>query len=244
MKGKLTIAAMLIVAGSVANAQLTGNLYLEQADDVNGPGGLNFVNQAFGDFPDFSTGVGNVVTFGSAVNLSDVQIRYTDSGSWTSGNAPASAWLTISMFSGSPSSNHDPVGASAGGDIMFSGAVAGSVTNISGSLFNYVADATGVTNLAAGTYLVSLVPIADFGVAGQAFILGALNQSADSYARNPGGGFGFPAGTAWDTLTNASGNPGLRQAGMGINGQAVPEPASMVALGLGALAMVRRRRNK
>ena len=70
---KIIIGALFTVVGACANAQLTGNLYLVQADDtLNG-----IANQEFADFPTFSIAAGNVVTFGTAVNLSDVQIRYS-----------------------------------------------------------------------------------------------------------------------------------------------------------------------
>lgn len=233
---KLAIISAFSVLGAMASAQLTGNLYLSQADDLGG----NFVNQEFGDFPTFTTGIGNVVTFGTAVNLTDVQIRMVDSGSWIA-NGVNTARLTISQFSGTPSANHTFGAASAGGDIAYSAIVNTTINNVSGTLFNFTADASGVTNLAAGTYLVSLTGIADFGARGQAFTQAAVAPATDGWYRNPGGAFGLPAGTGWGQLNPAA---GFREAGMGINGEAVPEPATMAVLGLGVAALARRRRNK
>lgn len=232
---KLAIISAFSVLGAMASAQLTGNLYLSQANDA----GSNFVNQEFGDFPTFSTVIGNVVTFSTAVNLTDVQIRMIDSGSWI--NNVNSARLTISQFTGTPSGNHTIGAASAGGDIAYSQIVNATTTNVSGTLFNFTADASGVTNLAAGTYLVSLTGIANFGARGQAFTQAALSPLTDGWYRNPGGAFGLPAGTGWGMLQPAA---GFREAGMGINGEAVPEPATMAVLGLGVAALARRRRNK
>jgi len=235
---KLAIISAFSVLGAMASAQLTGNLYLAQANDA----GANFVNQEFGDFPTFSTGIGNVVTFSSAVNLTDVQLRMVDVGSWVSGGVNQ-ARLTISQFSGVPSANHTFGTASVGGDIMYSAIVNASITNVSGTLFNFVGDASGVQNLAAGTYVVSLTGIADFAVRGQAFTQASAAQASDSWARNPGGGFALPIGTAWGTLSAAS-SGGMREASMGINGAAVPEPATMAILGLGVAALARRRARK
>lgn len=233
---KLAIISAFSVLGAMASAQLTGNLYLAQANDTGG----NFVNQEFGDFPTFTTGIGNVVTFGSAVNLTDVQIRMTEAaaGTWISGGVNQ-ARLTISVFSGTPSVNHTFGAASVGGDIAYSAIVNASITNVTNKIFNFVGDATGVTNLAAGTYLVSLTGIADFGVRGQSFQQASLAQASDSWARNPGGGFGLPIGTNWGMLSAAT---TFREASMGINGAAVPEPATMAILGLGVAALARRRR--
>jgi len=233
---KLAMISALAVLGAMANAQLTGNLYLAQSNET----GNGYVNQEFADFPTYSTGLGNVVTFGTAVNLSDVQVRYQDFGSWVA-NGVNQARLTISQFTGTPSGNHTFGTTSTGGDIMYSSVVSASITNVSGSNFSFVADATGVSTLAAGTYLISVTGIAAFGTDGQAFHLVSTGQSSNSYARNPGGAFGLPSGSAWDTLSSAFATSN-REVSMGVNGAAVPEPATMAVLGLGVAALARRRR--
>ncbi len=75
----------------------------------------------------------------------------------------------------------------------------------------------------------------------QSFQQASLAQASDSWARNPGGGFGLPIGTNWGMLSAAT---TFREASMGINGAAVPEPATMAILGLGVAALARRRARK
>ena len=86
----------------------------------------------------------------------------------------------------------------------------------------------------AGTTWFAMVPIMDFTPNGQTFILsnttGVTPNGNNSQGFNPGNGFGL--GTQVPVLTNAA---------LGVN--VVPEPASMVALGLGIAAFARRRRS-
>lgn len=241
MNFKIATVALAATIGAVASAQLTGNLHLVQAND----GGNGWVNQEFSDFPTYSTGTGNTFTVtGGGWNIANIQQRYLDFGAFIANNVN-SARLTVSQFTGFPSGNHNPIAGSAGGDIVFSGVVAGVINNVSGSLFNFEIDTTGIgalQGLANGTYLVTATPIASFGANGQAFCMAALAPTGPSWVRNPGGGFGLPAGGGWDELNDAFGGTDT-ELGIGINGTAVPEPATMAVLGLGAAAMLRRRRS-
>ncbi|MBS1705288.1 MAG: PEP-CTERM sorting domain-containing protein [Armatimonadetes bacterium] len=235
---KVLIAAFATALSVVAQAQLSGNLYLKQANDA----GAGYVNQEFSDFPTYTTGLGNVVTFGSAVTLSDVQQRYVDYGTWRTSAAP-SVRLTISKFSSTPSLQHVPGTVSSGLDIVYDGIRTSSISGVSGSLFTLSTNAAGI-NVNAGTYLITATAMVAFTGAGQAYAMESTDQANDSWIRNPGGSFGLTGGTGWSTLASSGINGAQRQAAMGINGQAVPEPATMAALGLGATALFRRRKSK
>ncbi|MBX3112882.1 MAG: PEP-CTERM sorting domain-containing protein [Fimbriimonadaceae bacterium] len=234
---RLALLTTLAALGAFAHAQLSGNLYLAQAND----GGTGIVDQEFGDFPDYSTGAGNVVTFATSVQLADVQTRLTDSGTWIA-DGVNSGRLTISKFDGSaPSTQHTPGGASSGSDIVYDGVLSATMTNVSGTLFNFVGDASLVPVIDAGTYFVTFTGIADFGAHGQAFHMESSDTSVDSWARNPGGSFGLSGGTDWFKTSLQSGWP--TQISLGINGkEAVPEPATMAVLAAGAALLARRRR--
>jgi hypothetical protein len=241
---KLATIFVLSLGAVAAHAQLAGNLHLVQADDS----ASGYVNQNFSDFPSFSTGIGSRFSVGGGEtwNILNVQQRMFDAGSWISSGGITSALLTLSKFGSGPSGSHDPTAFSSGSDIVYSGNVGVSIDNVNGVLFNLTADTSGVSELqglGSGDYLVSVVVNAAFGSFGQGYTLLSADTSQDSYARNPGGGFGVPAGSAWGTLQAQFGSAGT-QTGLGINGEAipVPEPASMIALGLGAMACVRRRR--
>lgn len=91
-----------------------------------------------------------------------------------------------------------------------------------------------VTLPGAGTYWMGIMPVMDFAAGGQIgvdTILPALdNQNA--YQANPAGGFAIP------------GNLKALNLDASYKIDAVPEPASMIALGLGVTALLARRRKK
>lgn len=240
LKAILILGTCGVVAG--ANAQLVGNLYLTQG--VGSAGG-NFVDQIFSDVPTFSTVSGNVVTVGGpGWNISNVQAQFIDTGSIISGGLN-SMLLTVSTFSSTPNTNHTS-GVSAGGGIVFSGLVTSSITNVSGTIFNMETNTSSISalqGLAAGQYLFTYTLNSPFSPNGQGFHTLSTDTSTDGWTRNAGGGFAFTSGSNWTTYNAAqNGNP-RAQFSLGINGtSAVPEPASLAILGLGALNLLARRR--
>jgi hypothetical protein len=87
-------------------------------------------------------------------------------------------------------------------------------------------------NLAAGTYWVGIMPVMSFGTGGQLGVAASTiaAQTASSGAQaNPAGGFGF--GPTQNTNVNYAYRVSI-----------IPAPSSMALLGLGGLAVARRRR--
>lgn len=248
---RLSLAAIAAVGCVVtANAQtLSGNLLLRQTAGT----GVGYVNQNFSDFPTFSAGMGSLVTVsGPAWNINDIQLAYAGAAGNTITTGVTTALLSVSrQTAGAPDVGHDPTTAQATSSlIVYSGNVNITFDQIVGLNFRGIANTASITQLqglAAGNYVFSLVLNTSFATNGQAFTQTTGATTQNGYVRNTGGGFALPSGTAWGTLaTNFAANGATNNTdwAIGINGTTVPEPASMAALGLGALAMIRRRRNK
>jgi len=191
-----------------------------------------YVDQEFPDYSTFST-----------YQVHDVTV---DPGGWTIQSitgyfgGSTGAWPTttanvrVNIFpkSGSlPGSGDDPTG----------GAVYTASFSWDGTSYVVAAGALSIP-LAAGDYWIGLTPILAFGTYGQQFHQQAAAVAGDySAVRNPAGGFGF--GTDWGTYAMI-GTPGdgaiLIEGTTGV----IPEPAtwSLLALGVGALAFLRRRK--
>lgn len=82
-------------------------------------------------------------------------------------------------------------------------------------------------------YLIGVIPVMAFTTSGQIGISKGSGDNNQSFQSNPGGGFGLPG-----NLETLSQDSAYRVEATSV----VPEPASMVALGLGLAAVVRRRR--
>lgn len=116
------------------------------------------------------------------------------------------------------------------------------VTNATYSNGNLIFDVTPTFQLAPGTYWISAWIKRPFGGGGgQWFWLrnGSSNGS-EHYFHNPGGGFG--AGTSPIPGSQVFGSPS--DLGFTIEGELVPEPASMVALGSGLISLLALRRRR
>jgi hypothetical protein len=241
---KIVAFIAISLVASAAQAQLVGNLHLVQADTSTD----NFANQIYGDFPQSSTGIGSIFTVeaGEVWSIDEVeQYLYTSASEWTSGKV-TSGLLTVSKYTGYPTSNHNPTATSTGADIVFSGFVNLTMSPPSGRNFKMQAMVSGVPELQGlgeGMYLISVTPFGNFGAVRQAYTWASSDTSAFSFIRNPGGALNFPSSTGWNTISGAFAT-NLTQVGIGINGVStqIPEPASMIALAFGAGAYIRPRR--
>lgn len=241
-----------------AQAQLTGNLLLRQASFA----ARGYVNQVFADFPLASTGMGSLVSTGEAWNISNIQTLQLQGGAANSwwGNVNSATLNVSRLVGGIPDSAIDStITTNVGPSVVYSGTVnvfldQGQATvNGPNQAFRMTADTSGVAELqglAAGDYVFSLVANTTFALHGQTFTAqSTLPGTVNDYTRNPGGGFnlGSPGNTAWTTMTVAYPPSGpLANWGIGINGSVapVPEPATLAALGIGAIALIRRRKSK
>jgi hypothetical protein len=94
-------------------------------------------------------------------------------------------------------------------------------------------------DLSEGSYWIGLTPIASSSLSIAYHFHSASNVGDPSAIRNPAGGAGF--GTNWGTL-GLIGQP-VNDLTLRINGTTlVPEPATLAIFGIGALAMLKRRK--
>ncbi len=186
-----------------------------------------FVDQDFGDFPDFSTYLVAHVLFEGPTFIYDITTYYTNANNlWPQGNIDA----VVNIF------NQDGSLPGGGDDPPLAQVTANMAAGPNG--FELTASLGGVLHLDAGEYWIGLTPILDFGRFGQEFHQGTdvwLNNSA---GRNPGGGFGV--GTDWFDAgqTFAGLDWGMAITITGI----VPTPGALALLGVAGLLGTRRRR--
>jgi hypothetical protein len=250
---RFSVAATVFLGlcGGAHSQVLTGNLLLRQPLAF----GNGAANQIFPDYPTYSTGMGSLVTVGGGGwSISNIQVFQIASpvevNSWY-GNVNQ-AILTVSLqSSGAPNASVDPTIVNSGAAIVYSGFVTvgldEGLDNSRGTnqSFRMTADTSGISQLQAlgpGSYVFSLVPRVAYDTYGQTYTGWAADLGPNDYIRNPGGGYGLHIGTSWGTVSAAFQTVNGIEWGIGINGSPVPEPASIAFLGLGLLAVLRRRR--
>jgi len=229
----LTMAMLVVASGAFA-----------QMNQI-APGGngalvstANFgVDQIFGDFADFSGAViddftvattSNVTSVAGAFELSTPTINLGNIKGWQ-----------VSIFSSVANAGNSGNGLNNNTEAQQMVATATN-TELFGTLANGRAfrfDVKTNLNVNAGSHYLMVAPVLDFTNNGQTFLLsntdaGAFPGGNNSFGINPGNGFG--GGTSLAVGTNAA---------LELHADAVPEPASMVALGLGIAAFARRRRS-
>lgn len=219
--------AIALVATMAASSQAA---YLWDQSSFSGNG---VVNQQFADFPTFSAYTVGDITLSQASNITSVStlIGFAVSPAFISG--VNSGVLNIFAKTGS-----SPLA----GDNPAAGTIVSATTTIfdaGNNIYEFKASGLNI-NLAAGSYWVGLTPDTNFGVHGQAFHVGSTTSLGDaSHVRNPGGGFALPSGTSWAPVSTIGTD---FDSTLRIEGAPVPEPATMAVLGLGAAALMRRRR--
>jgi hypothetical protein len=191
-----------------------------------------YVDQEFPDHSTFSTyQVHDVTVDPGGWTIQSITGYYTVGwGSW-----PATASVRLNIFSktGSlPGSGDDPT----------AGTVYAANLSVAGGSTLVTAGGLSI-NLAAGDYWIGLTPIFAFDTYGQEYHQQAAAVVDDYTAlRNPGGGFFF--GTDWGTYALIGQSPADGAILIEGTSGAIPEPAtwSLLALGVGALAFLRRRK--
>jgi hypothetical protein len=190
-----------------------------------------YVDQAFGDFPAYSTYMVNDIVVGAGGwNVTSVTSYFTVGfGFW-----PGSGSGTLNIFAKTGSMP------GAGDDPAAGALVAWTSTDLGDGTQAVTASGLNV-DLAPGEYWIGLTPTNDFGLFGQEFHRGAPRVGEETYVRNPGGGFGI--GTDWGTVAlfgNASWL-GNFDGAFKVEGTVVPAPG-VAALLVGGLLARRRRR--
>ncbi len=232
------LAAIAVLAASLAHADDLWN-------QIAGlPKGFpNFPDQEFDDgvLDSFTTFMANDVEVGPTGWIIDSVTVEVGASQPTSFANLATARLNIFA---NPIGNATP----AATDNPFNGTVVPvTITPVSGLSGFFYVTASGLNlSLGHGEYWIDLTPIGGITAIGESLEAYSPNNSAHAATGtaviNPGGGYAFKTGTQWDTLQNENGNNSPQYGAIDIQGSAAPEPATIGLLGLGGVALLRRRR--
>lgn len=222
--------ALLVATLSANNYAVSQDTIYDAAPNVDIGA---FVDQQFGDFPDFSTYIVGHVPLDNAYDIYTVTTYFTNLNNlWPQGTIQAV--LNVLPQDGSlPPNDYDPS----------QGILIDAELAASGNGLSLTADVTGLQlSLGPGDYWFGLTPILDFGTAGQEFHQGSDLQGKNSAGRNPLGGFGV--GTDWFEAGPVFGGLDQWTAALTVTGKkkVIPEPATAGLLALGCVGLVIRRR--
>ncbi len=182
------LASMVVLA--LVGSQLTAQtVIVDRPPDPSLLGG-GIIGGFFTDRPDEVVSTLTEVTFPSSVTIGSVTVFTTNLNDAIPGvGYPIGGQSTaiLNIFEGSTLSNSDST--TSGGDF-----------GLPGATVDYVATADGIEitvsqldiTLAAGTYLIGITPVLDFGTNGQEFFLDAGSNGETTFLNNPGGAFFIP----------------------------------------------------
>jgi hypothetical protein len=233
MKLSWKISTVMCAIGMVATSQAV--VVMDQIGsngaDLNQTG---YAAQRFeASFSQYDIAAIDDFTLGSASTLTQVEAGMIGYNGFTSFSSIQS--YSVEIYSSIAAGAGNLTG-NAGSQTVATGSVNVNTAYIGTALSALVTIPVNIS-LAAGTYWIGVVARNDFATAGQTAILGSAYANANpgglnAWQVNPGGGFGF--GTS-----QAIANTNLAYR---VNATAVPEPASMIALASGAVALLRRRK--
>jgi hypothetical protein len=203
-------------------------------------GSVAIVDQEFGDTPTFSTYIVNDVAVpGGGWVINSVTSYFVAGWNWTYSGTTIPVRLHIFPQSGvlplatdivpdlNPPNPYTASYSASGGDVTLT---------VSGLAIS----------LAPGSYWIGITPIANMNPYGQIFYYSTTDPWGDPSAlRNPGGGFGLPSGVNWGgAQANIDLWPGPDGTLVIEGTMGIPEPSTMVLLGLGLLGLPLLRRRK
>jgi hypothetical protein len=238
MRNKLVLSLAALAIGAVSQADVVLNHIPLNMADVST---LNSSQDFEASFDAFDSGViEDFSVTALQTNITEVQVMMGGYNGFTSGAQWSSVTGFRVNFYTSPAAGGANLTGNAGNQLVLSGGA--TIVDPGWSLFNgtvrRVVLPINVNLPGPGTYWVGVTAVMDagsavaqIGVADNLVTTGGDNSNQI----NPGGGFGLPPGN-FNSL-------GLDSA-YRVEATAVPEPGSMIALGLGAAALAARRRRK
>ena len=196
-----------------------------------------FVDQQFGDFPDFTTALVAHIRLDRAYFIHDITTYFTNlNGIWPNGQDNVEAVLNIiPQDDVLPPNSYDPRGPQQGG----AGIKVLASMKWAGDRLSMTTHLGGGIVLGEGNWWIGLTPKLDFGAFGREFHQGSDVFLKNSAGRNPARGFGV--GTDWFDAGQTFNFEDWGGA-ITITGKNVPAPGALALLGMAGLLGTRRRR--